>query len=198
MFVFNTGVRYWSRSRRLEQSTRIAHPLLAQVISLIWRLHRWVYRRSGGRVGGRLLGVPMLLLTTTGRRSGQPQTTALTYLTEGTHYAVVASNGGAPQHPAWLHNLRAFPQAQIQVGSMVHRVHVREAVGAERERLWNRMVQLYAGYRGYQARTTRQIPVLVLEPINQPSSRPATGPPPLGGPRRGGRRDADHQSEGSA
>lgn len=123
----------------------------------------------------------MLLLTTTGRRSGQPHTIALTYLTEAAHYAVVASNGGAPQHPAWFHNLRAFPEAQIQVGSMVHRVRVREAVGAERERLWNRMVQLYGGYRGYQARTTRQIPVLVLEPMNQPSSRPATGPPPLGG-----------------
>ena len=137
--------------------------LQPRVMVLFWRFHRWVYRRSGGRVGGRLLGLPMLLLTTTGRRSGQPHTTALTYLTDDVHYAVVASNGGARQHPAWLHNLRAFPHAQIQVGSLVYGVHAREAVGAERERLWNRMVQLYAGYRGYQARTTRQIPVLVLE-----------------------------------
>lgn len=115
----------------------------------------------------------MLLLTTTGRRSGRPHTTALTYLTEGAHYAVVASNGGAPHHPAWYHNLRAHPEAQIQVGPIAYRVHAREAIGAERERLWNRMVQLYAGYRGYQTRTTRQIPVVVLEPIR--SGGPAKG-----------------------
>ncbi len=167
------------------------------MISLVWRLHRWVYRRSGGRVGGRLLGLPMLLLTTTGRRSGHPHTTALTYLTEGAHYAVVASNGGAPQHPAWLHNLRAFPEAQIQVGSTVYPVQAREAVGAERERLWNRMVQLYAGYKGYQARTTRQIPVLVLEPMSHPAPHAASGEIPLGGPRRSGNKHADHQAEGS-
>lgn len=134
-------------------------------------------------MGGQLLGFPMLLLTTTGRRSGHPHTTALTYLTEGPSYAVVASNGGAPRHPAWFLNLRAFPQAQIQVGPMVYRVQAREAMGAERERLWNRMVQLYAGYRGYQARTTRQIPVLVLEPMRQPLPHAASGPTAARGPR---------------
>jgi deazaflavin-dependent oxidoreductase (nitroreductase family) len=150
---------------------------------MLWQLHRWIYRRSGGRVGRRLFGLPMLLLTTTGRRSGQPHTTALTYLTEDAHYAVVASNGGAPQHPAWFHNLHAFPEAQIQVGSMVHRVHARESTGAERERLWNRMVQLYAGYRGYQARTTRQIPVVVLEPMSQRVPHTPSGQTPRGGLR---------------
>jgi deazaflavin-dependent oxidoreductase (nitroreductase family) len=145
------------------------------MISWLWRLHRWVYRLSGGRVGGRLLGLPMLLLTTTGRRSGQPHTTALTYLAESAHYAVVASNGGAPQQPAWFHNLRAFPEAQIQVGTRVYRVHAREAQGAERERLWNGMVQLYAGYRGYKARTTRQIPVVVLEPLSPSEDLPKGG-----------------------
>jgi F420H(2)-dependent quinone reductase len=150
---------------------------------LIGQLHRWVYRRSGGRVGGQLLGVPILLLTTTGRRSGLPHTTALTYLTDDAHYAVVASNGGARQHPAWLHNLRAFPHAQIQVGARVYRVHAREAAGDERERLWNQMVHLYGGYRGYQSRTRRQIPVVVLEPMSQPAAYAATGLPPLGGAR---------------
>src|SRR5712692_12093532 len=110
------------------------------MISFLWRLHRWVYRLSRGRVGERLLGLPMLLLTTTGRRSGQLHTTALTYLTESAHYAVVASNGGAPQHPAWFLNLRASPEAQIQVGSIAHRVRARQATGDEHERLWNRMV----------------------------------------------------------
>src|SRR6266849_8139290 len=149
-------------------------------MGLFWRFHRSVYRRSGGRFGGRVLGMPVLLLTTTGRRSGQPHTTALTYLTEGAHFAVVASNGGAPQHPAWFLNLRAFQQAQIQVGSMAHRVRAREAAGAERDRLWNRMVQLYAGYRGYQARTTRQIPVVVLEPMSQRVPHTPSGRTPRG------------------
>jgi F420H(2)-dependent quinone reductase len=121
----------------------------------------------------------MLLLTTTGRRSGRPHTTALTYLTDDARYAVVASNGGAPHHPAWYHNLRAHPEAQIQVGPMAYLVHAREAVGAEREHLWNRMVRLYAGYHGYQARTTRQIPVLVLEPMK--SGDTANGLPIGGG-----------------
>ncbi len=154
---------------------------LARVIRLLWQVHRSVYRRSRGRVGARFLGLPMLLLTTTGRRSGQPHTTALTYLTEGTHFAVVASNGGAAQHPAWFHNLRTFPQAQIQLGSLVYQVKAREAQGAERERLWNRMVQLFGGYRGYQARTTRQIPVVVLEPLSRPSSDAVSGQDPPGG-----------------
>jgi deazaflavin-dependent oxidoreductase (nitroreductase family) len=135
------------------------------MMTLLWRFHRWVYRISGGRVGGRLLGVPMLLLTTTGRRSGQPHTTALTYLTEGAHFVVVASNGGAPHHPAWLLNLRAHPEVQIQVGPTLHRVRAREAADPERQRLWTRMVQLYAGYGGYQARTTRRIPVVILKPV---------------------------------
>ena len=117
-------------------------------------------------MGGRLLGVPMLLLTTTGRRSGQPHTTALTYLTEGVHFVIVASNGGAPHHPAWLLNLRAHSEAQIQVGATPHHVRAREAAGAERERLWTRMVHLYAGYGGYQARTTRRIPVVILELVS--------------------------------
>lgn len=153
------------------------------MMRLISGLHRWVYRRSGGLVGWRLLGVPILLLTTVGRRSGQPHTTALTYLTEGNSFVVVASNGGARQHPAWFHNLRASPQAQIQVGSTRHQVQAREASGAERERLWNRMVQLYAGYRGYQGRTRRQIPVLILDPVNPRTAHTAGGPTAPGGAR---------------
>ncbi len=116
-------------------------------------------------MGGRLLGVPMLLLTTIGRRSGQPHTTALTYLTDGAHFVIVASNGGSPHHPAWLLNLRAHPEVQIQVGPTRHRVRAREAADPERQRLWTGMVQLYAGYGGYQARTTRRIPVVILEPM---------------------------------
>jgi deazaflavin-dependent oxidoreductase (nitroreductase family) len=140
-----------------------------RVMRLLFQLHRWAYRRSRGRVGARFLGVPMLLLTTTGRRTGRPHTTALTYLKDGEHLVVVASNGGARQHPAWFLNLRASPHAQVQVGSMLYGVRASEAAGAERERLWTGMIQLYRGYRGYQARTARRIPVVILEPLSQPA-----------------------------
>lgn len=135
-------------------------------LAALWRLHRWVYRVTGGRLGGRLLGIPMLLLTTTGRRSGRARTTPLTYLPEGRNFVVIASNGGAPNHPGWWLNLRAHQEAEIQVGGRHVRVRVRETEGAERERLWVRTVRTYGGYAAYQARTSRRIPVAVLEPID--------------------------------
>lgn len=137
-----------------------------RLLAALWRLHRWAYRATGGRLGGRLIGIPMLLLTSTGRRSGRPRTTALTYLPEGRTFVVIASNGGAPNHPNWWLNLRAHPEAEIQVGGRHLRVRVRETEGAERERLWARTVQTFSGYAAYQARTTRRIPVAVLEPID--------------------------------
>lgn len=133
---------------------------------ILWRLHRWTYRVSGGRLGGRLLGMPVLLLTTTGRRTGKPHTTALTHLVEGRNVVVIASNGGAPNHPAWLLNLRARPEAEIQVGGQRIRVRAREAEGAERERFWSRVVQAMPRYADYKARTSRRIPVVVLEPVD--------------------------------
>lgn len=138
----------------------------SRFIELLWRLHRWTYRASGGRVGGRLIGMPVLLLTTRGRRTGRPHTTALTYLPEDASCVIVASNGGAPNHPAWLLNLRASPEADIQVGQRRLRVRAREAGDAERERLWTRIVRVNPGYAVYQARTTRRIPVVVLEPAD--------------------------------
>ncbi len=135
--------------------------------TVLWRLHRWAYRISAGRVGGRLLGVPVLLLTTTGRRTGRLHTTALTHLVEGRNVVVIASNGGAPNHPAWLLNLRARPEAEIQVGGQRRRVRAREANGAERERFWTRVVQAMPRYADYKARTSRRIPVVVLEPIDR-------------------------------
>ncbi len=136
----------------------------SRFIELLWRLHRWAYRASGGRVGGRLIGMPVLLLTTRGRRTGWPHTTALTYLQEDGDCVIVASNGGAPSHPAWLLNLRAHPEAEIQVGERRLRVRAREAGDVERERLWTQIVRANPGYGVYQRRTTRRIPVVVLEP----------------------------------
>jgi len=129
-------------------------------------MHRWTYRASGGRLGGRLLGMPVLLLTTKGRRTGRPHTTALLYFPEGRNVVVIASSGGSAAHPAWWWNLRAHPEARIQIGRGVRRVRAREAEGPERERLWARVVRAYRGYAAYQARTSRRIPVVVLEPVD--------------------------------
>jgi len=135
------------------------------LVMLMWRLHRAVYRFSGGRLGGRLLGMPVLLLTTTGRRSGKPQTTALTFFAEGRNFIVIASNGGEPLHPAWFLNLRAHPDVHVQIGRRLMGVRGREVQGAERERLWARITSLQPSYARYQARTSRRIPVVVLEPV---------------------------------
>ena len=139
-----------------------------RAVAILWRLHRWTYHASGGRLGGRLLGMPVLLLTTRGRRTGRPHITALLYFPEGRTFVVIASSGGAPTHPAWWLNLRADPEARIQLGRRMLRVRAREAEGAERERLWSRVVHTYRGYAAYQARTSRRIPVAILEPIDHP------------------------------
>lgn len=110
--------------------------------------------------------MPVLLLTTMGRHSGRSRTTALTCQKDDADFVVVASNGGADYHPGWLLNLRAHPEAEIQTGGRHVRVRARESEGAERERLWGRTIQAYAGYAAYQARTSRQIPVVVLHPVD--------------------------------
>lgn len=132
---------------------------------LLWRVHRFGYRASGGRLGGRIVGMPVLLMTTTGRRSGRPHTTALTYRREEKNLVVVASNGGARQHPAWYLNLRARPQAEVQIGRERLSVRSREATSPEYDRLWTQAVQAYRGYGVYKTRTARRIPVVILEPV---------------------------------
>ncbi len=135
-----------------------------RLIRAVWRFHRWLYRATGGRAGGRIVGMPVLLLTTTGRRTGRRHTTSLTYLPHGTCFVVFGSNGGAPEHPDWVLNLRANPLAVVQVRDLNTVVEAHEAAGAERSQLWNRAVQTYSGYAAYQSKTTRTIPVIILEP----------------------------------
>jgi F420H(2)-dependent quinone reductase len=122
----------------------------------------WTYRRTGGKVGGRMFGAPLLLLTTTGRRSGRSWTVPLMYQPDDDRWVIIASNGGNAKHPAWWLNLRAQPAASVQIGRDVHPVTAVEAVGDERERLWRRMADVYKGYDGYAQKTTRTIPVIVL------------------------------------
>jgi deazaflavin-dependent oxidoreductase (nitroreductase family) len=128
-------------------------------------LHRSIYRASRGRLLGRVGTLGVLLLTTTGRTSGKPRTVPLLYTAAGDGYAVIASMGGAPDDPAWCKNLRANPNAVVEIGGDRTPVSAREAEGDERERLWRAMADEFGGYDGYQRRTSRRIPVVILEPI---------------------------------
>jgi deazaflavin-dependent oxidoreductase (nitroreductase family) len=133
------------------------------LVELFWRIHPRVYRLSGGRIGGVLVGLPVLLLETTGRRSGTRRTNALTYLPHGEAFVVIASCLGEPRHPAWWHNLVSEPKACVQVGATRHEVRAREATGDERVELWRALTERAPEYDEYAGRTSRRIPVVVLE-----------------------------------
>jgi deazaflavin-dependent oxidoreductase (nitroreductase family) len=139
--------------------------LVETVFGPLLTVHQWLYEVSDGRIGKSLGGRPMLLLRTVGRRTGQPRTAALLYVRDGDAYVVIASKGGKPQHPGWFHNLRAQPEVEIQVGRERFPVRARVAEGEERSRLWARADEVNKGqYAEYQSRTTRVIPVIVLDP----------------------------------
>jgi deazaflavin-dependent oxidoreductase (nitroreductase family) len=130
---------------------------------ILGAVHRRVYRLTGGKVGGQIGKLPVLLLTTIGRKSGRPRTQPLAFTRADDGYAVIASKGGAPQHPLWYLNLHANPVAEVTVGRETRKVRARDAQGEERERLWRALADLYPGYERYSRKTSRQIPVVVLE-----------------------------------
>ena len=127
-------------------------------------VHGALYRLSGGRLGSHVAGLPVLLLTTTGRKTGKPRTVPLSYYEDGDALVVVGSKGGAPRHPAWYLNLEANPEVEIQVFDEVLPAVARTTIGEERERLWALMRQTWPAYDEYQTRTDREIPVVVLTP----------------------------------
>jgi len=127
-------------------------------------LNVWVYRLTGGRLMGRMGAAPILLLTTTGRKSGQPRTVPLLYLEDGGSFAIVASYAGAAKHPAWFFNLEANPQVELQVRSRRFSATARQASAEEKAQLWPRLVAIYPAYADYQKRTTRDIPVVIVSP----------------------------------
>ena len=126
-------------------------------------VNRALYRASGGRIGGSFKGAPVLLLTTTGRKSGKPRTMPLLYLRDGDALVVVASEGGAERNPAWFLNLKADPAVEVEVGRTREQRRAREATGEERDRLWPKLVEMYGPYEDYQRKTGRTIPVVLLE-----------------------------------
>ncbi|WP_216638074.1 nitroreductase family deazaflavin-dependent oxidoreductase [Mycobacterium colombiense] len=131
---------------------------------LVGEDHVRAYRETGGETGYLWNGVPTLLLTVTGRRTGRALTSALIFGRDGDDYLVVASMGGAPRHPSWYLNLQANPAAGIQVQADELAVVARTASAAEKPRLWKIMTDVWPNYDVYQSRTDRDIPVVLLTP----------------------------------
>lgn len=127
--------------------------------------HRSLLRASGGRIGGRAFGMPVVMLTTTGRKTGKRRTTMLTSpVREGDRVVLVASYGGDDRHPTWFLNLQANPDVEITMAGHRRAMRARVATGAEKGELWPEIVDAYKGYGQYQTRTARDIPVVLLEP----------------------------------
>jgi deazaflavin-dependent oxidoreductase (nitroreductase family) len=133
-------------------------------ISLIGDEHVKVYRETNGEQGYLWNGAPILLLTTTGRKSGEARTSALIFGRDGDDLLLVASQGGAPTHPNWYHNLSANPDVEVQVQGDVFPATARTANDDEKARLWSIMTDVWPNYDAYQERTDRAIPVVVLTP----------------------------------
>lgn len=133
------------------------------VLGRLMRAHVAVYRATGGRVGHHVRGLPpLLLLDHVGAKSGRRRTTPLAYMPCDGGFLVVGSKGGYPRNPGWVHNLRAFPEAEIQVGRDVVKVHAREAVADERQRLWPEAARYNPVWARYQQRTQRPLPLVIL------------------------------------
>jgi deazaflavin-dependent oxidoreductase (nitroreductase family) len=124
--------------------------------------HVRIYRETGGKRGYHWRGATILLLTTEGRVSGEPRTTPLIHRVDGDRWVVVASKGGAPENPGWFENLKANPEATIQVKGEEVLVRATTAEGEERSRLWSLMAEVWPAYDDYQAKTDREIPVVML------------------------------------
>ena len=136
---------------------------------LAWKLgsgaHAGVYRATGGKLFGRMGKSPILLLNTVGRKSGKKRTSPLLYAMDGEDFVIIASKGGASAHPAWYLNLMANPEATVEIEDREVRVRAEEADSEEKSRLWQKMVEMYPAYDAYQEKTEREIPLLILHPV---------------------------------
>lgn len=124
------------------------------------------FRANSGKVGGQFEGAPLLLLHSTGAKSGQARVNPVMYQADGDNYVVFASKAGAPTSPDWYHNLVANPRASVEVGDQTVNVVAKVVEGDSRERLWSLQKELYPGFADYESKTSRQIPVVVLEPAS--------------------------------
>lgn len=142
-------------------------PTVANMAQLAFiRAHTFLYRCTGGAIGGRLFGNSVLLLTTTGRKTGKSRTTPLIYHKDGNDWIVMASNAGAPSDPGWWFNLQSHPEATVQVMAEKMTVVGQKATPQEREKLWPQFIRAHPNYTEYQKKTKREIPVVVLRPAS--------------------------------
>ena len=129
-------------------------------------IHVTLYRLSKGSMGGHMAGGDVLLLTTTGRKSGVTRTTPLMYVKDGENYLISASAAGAPKHPGWYYNVaKGSHPVQIQVDDKVMNVEVEEAQGEQRDKLYQRLIEMSSRFADYETKTSRTIPVLILKPV---------------------------------
>ncbi|BBX05741.1 deazaflavin-dependent nitroreductase [Mycolicibacterium aichiense] len=147
-----------------------SHPIrnssvLAKAMKYFARAHIAVYRRTNGKLGAKLLWFPAALLTTTGRKSGQPRTTATLYLQDGDRIVLPASYGGRNSNPAWYLNLKANPKVEVQVRGTIRNMTARDATDDERRVYWRQLTRIYPPYKGYQDAADRRIPLVVCEPV---------------------------------
>ena len=143
---------------------RFSSSMPASVLRFSGKMNVPLYRLSRGRIGGRVGRAPVLLLTTTGRKSGQQRTAPVLYMADGERLVVIGSNAGNARTPAWAHNLRAHPDATVEVRADKRQVRARVSEGDERTDLWKRFNDDYAGFDDYAAKTSRDIAVFVLDP----------------------------------
>jgi F420H(2)-dependent quinone reductase len=137
--------------------------------------HKLLYRATGGHVATRIWGLSVLLLTTRGRKTGRPRTTPLCFLRDGDDLVVAASNGGMDWSPSWWLNLLREPHATIEIGRTRRAIRARQATPEERERLWTQLTSVAPGYLRYQARTSREIPLAILQPADSSFGDRGTG-----------------------
>ena len=134
---------------------------------LIFKVIVFLYNVSGGRIGGKMGKVPVLLLTTTGRKTSKQRTLPLVYIMDGSAYVITASAGGADKHPGWFFNIRSNPQATIQVKDKHIKVAAEVAGQEKKSELWARLVEVAPNFAGYQKRTSREIPMVILHPVEE-------------------------------
>lgn len=140
---------------------RIARPVM-RVMSAV---NTWIYRVSGGRIGGKwMYGAPILLLTTVGRKSGEKRTAPLLYIGDGERVVLVGSQGGMSRDPQWVRNIEANGDVEIEIGTRKRAMRARRGTSEEKARYWPDLCRMYPDYADYQARTVRDIPILILDP----------------------------------
>jgi deazaflavin-dependent oxidoreductase (nitroreductase family) len=145
--------------------TRTEVAIANPIIKLMSRVNTWAYRATGGKLGGKFLrGAPVMLLTTIGRKTGKPRVSPLLYLRDDDRVIVVASKGGMDHHPLWYRNLQVNPDVEVQIGNQVRPMRAATATPEEKQAYWPRLLEMYRDYADYQARTRRDIPVVILSP----------------------------------